>query len=212
MIHHKIFVAGHAGGAANWIEGRLETNIAKATLVLFTGGQDISSHLYNKNPHPSAEAYSHRRDSFEKAVYSEAIELGLPCVGICRGAQLLCALNGGSLVQHSHHPVRHKLLTFDGKELVINSCHHQRAFPYVPGCDHKLIGWAPMGTSAFNQGETPQEDMTGQPEAEIVFYKETACLGIQHHPEWMWPGTDRHDRASLDYVRDLVDALAKEEL
>lgn len=212
MIHHKIYVAGHAGGAANWINGRLETDLAKATLVLFTGGQDISSHLYDKNPHPNAETYSHRRDAFEKAVYSEAIELGLPCVGVCRGAQLLCALNGGNLVQHSHHPSRHKLLTFDGKALVVNSCHHQRAYPYVQGCDHKLLGWAPMGTSAFNQGESPDEDMTGQPEAEIVFYKASNCLGIQHHPEWMWPGTDGMERDSIKYCQELVDALVEGQL
>ena len=85
MIHHKIFVAGPAEGAANWINGRLETNINKATLVLFTGGQDISSSIYGKRSNANAEPYNLRRDSFEKAVYSEAMELGLPCVGICRG-------------------------------------------------------------------------------------------------------------------------------
>ena len=84
-IHHKIYVAGPAGGATNWLNGSLVKDLSKATLVLFTGGEDICSSIYGKKPHPDAQQYNLRRDALEKAVYSEAMELGLPCVGICRG-------------------------------------------------------------------------------------------------------------------------------
>jgi len=212
MINHKIFVAGYDRGSADWITGSLTSDIAKATLVLFTGGTDINSSIYGKKAHEMAQSYDHKRDALEKAVFSEAIELGLPMLGICRGAQLLCALSGGSLVQHSWHPGGHPLDTFDGKRIMVNSCHHQRAFPYTPGCKHKLIAWAPMGTSPFNWGETFEEDMTGQPEAEIVYYPETKSLGIQSHPEWLWPPRDNAGRDSLLYMHGILDKMVDGDL
>ena len=114
-------------------------------------------------------------------------------------------------MQHSWHPHRHDVTTNDGRKFNINSCHHQRAYPFVDGCDFKLIAWA-EGLSPFNYGESPADDLTGEKEAEIVFYNETNCLGIQHHPEWLNDSPLAADVESMIYVRQLVDDLVEGKL
>jgi len=212
MIKQKTFIVGPEKSAACWIDGPNAKRIEDATLVLFTGGVDICPSLYGKSPNPMTQDPYEYRDEFEKAMFNEALELGLPMVGICRGAQLLCALSGGVLVQHSNHPSRHEIITSEDAKFFTNSCHHQRAYPFVAGCEHKLLAWAPAGLSPFNDGESQQDDMTGKPEAEVVFYPKTKALGIQGHPEWMWPVKGNMMTEVMNYYRGLVSSLCEEKL
>lgn len=212
MRHQKIFVVGPEKSAACWIDGPNVHKIEKATLVLFTGGVDISPSIYGKAPHPMTQDAHDHRDEYEKAMFNEALELNLPMLGLCRGSQLLCALSGGILVQHSNHPARHEIITSEDVKFSTNSCHHQRAYPFVEGCEHKLLAWAPYGLSSFNEGESREDDMTGKPEAEVVFYPKTKALGIQGHPEWMWPVKGNMMTEVMNYYRGLVDSLCEEKL
>jgi GMP synthase-like glutamine amidotransferase len=72
------------------------SNIREADLVIFTGGADISPQLYNENAIPGTQFNVHRdiNDVWAYNWCRDKVKLG-----ICRGAQLLNTLSGGSLWQ-----------------------------------------------------------------------------------------------------------------
>jgi putative glutamine amidotransferase len=67
--------------------------------VLLTGGGDILSLAYGEEPHPASKYQDPARDEMELVLTHQAMELGLPILGICRGVQLLNVAFGGSLIQ-----------------------------------------------------------------------------------------------------------------
>lgn len=67
--------------------------------LMLTGGGDIDPVLYGERPDPTVYGVRRDRDSFEAALYGQAIELRLPILAICRGMQLINVLRGGSLLQ-----------------------------------------------------------------------------------------------------------------
>lgn len=67
--------------------------------LVLTGGGDIDPVLYGETPHPKVYGIRRDRDTFEAALYTQAVDLGLPILAICRGMQLINVLRGGSLIQ-----------------------------------------------------------------------------------------------------------------
>lgn len=207
-----MFIIGGDESYGNWTPCTLVSTIQEAELVMFTGGTDINPSIYGKKAHWKTQTPDLGRDAREMSAFDFCIQNSIPMVGICRGAQLLCALNGGILVQHQVHPNYHWITTYDGLKFFVTSDHHQRAHPYVPDCTHKLIAWAfgnhDGGLSYFNDGESTIEKMVGQ-EAEIVYYPKTKCLGIQSHPEWQFPAKGQDEEKTLSYFRSLIHMLVK---
>jgi putative glutamine amidotransferase len=70
----------------------------KYDAVVVTGGHDVEPVLYAAEPEVEPN-YDAARDRLELAVIDNALERGLPLLGICRGAQLLNVCRGGSLFQ-----------------------------------------------------------------------------------------------------------------
>lgn len=68
--------------------------------LIITGGRDVESSRYDQTPHEMAEKPDSLRDLLEDQLISAAIEMKLPFLGICRGAQVLNVNRGGSLIQH----------------------------------------------------------------------------------------------------------------
>jgi putative glutamine amidotransferase len=68
--------------------------------VLVTGGADLDPGAYGDEPHPATEATSAERDAFELLLVRAAAERDLPCLGICRGMQVVNVAYGGALEQH----------------------------------------------------------------------------------------------------------------
>ena len=67
--------------------------------VLLTGGGDVLSFAYGEEPHPASKYQDPARDDMEFEVTLQALERGLPTLGICRGIQVLNVAFGGSLIQ-----------------------------------------------------------------------------------------------------------------
>ncbi len=67
--------------------------------LLMTGGHDISPILYGEEKRPVCAITCEARDTLEKALYHQAIEQDKAVLGICRGIQLINALEGGTLYQ-----------------------------------------------------------------------------------------------------------------
>lgn len=66
--------------------------------IVIGGGDDIDPELYSGLDDGTARI-DRARDAFEKSVIDDALDIGLPILGICRGAQLMNVVMGGSLHQ-----------------------------------------------------------------------------------------------------------------
>lgn len=152
------------------------------------------------------------RDQAEAKLMAQAIDKGIYILGVCRGAQLACAMLGGILVQHvdGHAMGSHRITTTEGKKYMVTSAHHQMMYPWE--VEHKLLAWSSIPRSTVYMGITEQEleawpvqeyedEKPGLIEPEVVWFPTIKCLGVQGHPEWM--------NAKCDfnlYLKGLLDA------
>jgi len=159
-------------------------------LVLWGGG-DIHPSWYNRT-NVASQVYDKPsiRDEQEVRMAAHAIKLGLPILGVCRGAQFGCALAGGILVQHvSGHQSDHYMKTVEGKRIVTSSLHHQMMYPLK--VEHELLAWSEPSRSGVYKGLTKDElkafvDKEGNvKEPEVVWFPTVKCLAVQGHPEFM---------------------------
>lgn len=184
----------HVVGGDKLIEKMMEeacavrTGLGTADIVIFSGGTDINPRLYHQTKLDKTQNPDLDRDRIEQAVYHAAVAKKKYIVGICRGAQLVNVLNGGSLWQHvdGHVGTNHQMMYINedgGKFIVaVTSDHHQLV---IPTADGKIWGYAQECT--FKQNDVIKRHVApnqANPEPEIVFYKATRSLCFQPHPEW----------------------------
>lgn len=139
-----------------------------------------------------------------------AVEKGIPIIGVCRGAQMACALAGGFLIQdvNGHHG-HHDVTTYDGKTFRVNSIHHQMM---VPGdAEHVLVGWSTVNLS--KRQDAPyygyMDDQLFSPplgwrEPEFLYFPKVNAYAIQWHPEMMNPECNATQYV-LDYIKRTED-------
>lgn len=184
----KVFVVGSALGYANFLEGAsLVDNVEDAEVVLFTGGEDVTPSLYGCKKHPTT--YSNpSRDQKEKEVFNQ-IKPNQVALGICRGSQFLCVMNGGLLIQNVYnHAVGGTHLITNGKDgYHITSTHHQMQYPYNLNTDDYDILYQSERRSHSYEGDKINEEVVatnGEPEI-VLYHKEglPKCLAVQGHPE-----------------------------
>ena len=77
-----------------------ESLLASVDALMVCGGRDVNPERYGQKPHPETDAPDQLRDLLEDELLSAAIRLGVPFLGICRGAQMLNVNRGGTLTQH----------------------------------------------------------------------------------------------------------------
>jgi putative glutamine amidotransferase len=152
-------------------------------VLILWGGEDISPSIYNQDPvHTHAPNRPSMRDAVEIGLAKTAMQKGIPIIGICRGAQLLCALSGGSLFQHidGPHHRQHKVITNDGEWLWTSSCHHQAL--NIEGTDGVVLA-KDVGTVTAYTDKAKFDTVI----PEVVHFPKNKILAIQGHPEWMTP-------------------------
>lgn len=187
-------------------------DLKKDGVLILWGGEDISPSIYGDtrlNMHTRASLEPSQRDTREVALASRAIELGVPIIGICRGAQLMCALTGGNVIQHVVGHVRggHVMHTNDGRHIITSSLHHQMLYPW--NVEHCMLAWA-HGLSKIH---LDQDDMEWEfpakaykdgvlMEPEVVYFPKTKCLAIQGHPEF-----GNYRDTFVQYSQQLVEEL-----
>jgi len=201
-MNQRIYVVGNAFGYANWMEGKLTNVLEEADLVVFTGGEDISPALYGEKRHPTTSS-NMKRDIQEMDIYDKAIKLGKHIIGICRGSQFLCVMNGGKLVQHQQNTLYiHPITLRDGSVINITSTHHQAAYPFnLPKDYYVVLGWGNNLSSFHYDGDGKElKDTPDFKECEIVYYPHTKCLGIQGHPEH----DDYKYQEGMSYLQSLL--------
>lgn len=193
----KVFVVGGANYYASPIKGAVLTNnIEKAQIVLFTGGEDVTPSFYGEKD--LGVSYTNiNRDTIEKSIFSR-IKKNQLVLGICRGAQFLCAINGGKLVQDiTNHATggTHSITLEDGTSMEVTSTHHQMMYPYnLPTKDYTLLGKCIPGRSTHYIGSgIDKETILKNGEPEIVLFHTSnnlICLAVQGHPEMLEKNSD----------------------
>lgn len=182
----KFFIVGgfDAAYAAMFREFGMEITDqpGAADLAVFTGGADVSPHIYGAARHPSTGC-DPRRDEKEGEAFDEFAMLGVPMVGICRGGQFLNVMNGGAMYQHVTNHVGSHMITdlLTGDNIYASSTHHQMM---MPSENAVLVACSAQGgTREWYEGKQFKQDVCKQ-DYEVVLYEETQCLCFQPHPEF----------------------------
>lgn len=155
--------------------------------VALWGGTDIHPSYYKQKHHPWSGAGKEpsERDLFEWKTMLYCKAKGIPLLGICRGAQFICAAAGGKLIQHmSGHGYDHHIDTIKNKRIKTTSVHHQMMYPFdVP---HVMVGWCDPVRCTTYEGEEGKlvKEMMNHQEPEIVYFPSVHGLAIQGHPEY----------------------------
>lgn len=171
-------------------------------LMILWGGEDISPAIYAQAPiatNSSGPRVPSPRDTDEMDCILKAVEMNIPIMGICRGAQLLCAYGGGELFQHvvGHAHGHHLVRTMDGLEFNVSSTHHQQM---IPAEHHLMIAWSvDQGYGRVYNGTKYQNNYRELPEAEILYIPEFNAVAIQGHPEYL-----NRDHAFVKYTYKLL--------
>lgn len=207
----KVYIVGGSiyNNYANWIPNvKIVDSFEEADLILFAGGEDVCPEYYNEPKHPTT-SYNKNRDEYEIPLFKKAIEDGKYILGICRGSQLACVMNGGKLVQHQQNrSYLHEMYDITGGLYMVTSTHHQAQYPFnLPITDYKVLGYT-KNLSAFHKDGNDNE-MNPKMECEIVLYPKTKCLAIQSHPEECYPPNDHSEESMIYYMQGLVNNLLK---
>ncbi|MEG6616618.1 gamma-glutamyl-gamma-aminobutyrate hydrolase family protein [Peptococcaceae bacterium 1198_IL3148] len=171
--------------------------------LLLPGGGDIDPLLFNEDPHPLNGEICPQCDDFELEITFQALQRGMPILGICRGAQVINVVAGGTVCQdisseidrplkHMQQAPRwyptHTITAVSGSLLEkiigsapvkVNSYHHQTVGKLGTGI--KVSAYAPDGAI----------------EAIEMADQQRFILGVQYHPEGMWK-TDANAKAIFD--------------
>jgi gamma-glutamyl-gamma-aminobutyrate hydrolase PuuD len=180
-------------------------SVEDADIVLFTGGADISPALYEETPHRTTYAYPDE-DVRDILVFREAVQLGVPMVGICRGAQFLHVANGGKLYQHvdGHNSPHNIWIKQEMKSIRASSVHHQMC-KYNMGM--QVLADSVDATFKWLNDKTCHtvtqlRTLPSDYDIEAYWYPETACIGFQGHPEY--PGFEDYTRWCLKMIEQHI--------
>lgn len=151
--------------------------------ILLEGGSDIHPSIYNDpNTDSGVGETLSNRDRIELKAINDAITKNALVIGICRGAQLACAVAGGKLVQHvNNHGGSHPVTTIDGKQFKVSSVHHQQMYPW--DVEHDMLAWSSERYSDCYRGHDINMEKH-QIEPEAVYFPTIKALAFQWHPEW----------------------------
>jgi len=200
----KVYVVGGDRACANWISNNFVETVKEADLVLFTGGEDIDPSLYGHPKHNMTHS-NLNRDHDEAAFFKLALNDKKKILGIGRGAQLICVMAGGNLIQHQENPgFIHTMYTSDNDYPLIRttSTHHQSQDPHsVLGMSYDILAWTENAVGKKENGYY-QAFLTKR-DIEIVYYRNIDALAIQGHPEYV--ADDPNMMLSMSYHYKLLD-------
>jgi putative glutamine amidotransferase len=159
--------------------------------VLFSGGGDIDPQFFGAQMHPKVASVDGDRDRVEMTLVHQAVNIGMPFLGICRGIQVINVALGGSLYTHITDQLpgalEHQESSKPRDEFVhaveiqpesrlmeilgsspqqVNTIHHQGIRQLAPG----LVATAHAPDGLIEACELPDHPFG---------------LAVQWHPEWL---------------------------
>jgi Peptidase C26 len=175
--------------------------VKECSAIVLWGGEDISPAFYNEDPNRfnQASKYPSKRDILEWQCLQIAHINGVPIIGVCRGAQLMCVFDDGKLAQDvTGHNCSHEVET-STTSFYAPGDHHQMM---LPSTNAEVIGWSKVnqaGGTYVGDGDHVFVLEVNFKEPEIVWFPKIRGLGFQYHPEW----GDEHSKCS-EFTLDLV--------
>lgn len=157
----------------------------QADLVVFTGGSDVNPMLYGQKPHHTTH-WDDARDAADIKLFSKCLEQGIPMLGVCRGAQFLHVMMGGSLYQDvDQHNGDHHIFLCDASRSIhpVSSVHHQAVMRKNAPQGFKCIAETRRSTKRAI-APSVSEMGGGFPDVEAFTYKQHMIFGVQGHPEY----------------------------
>ncbi len=183
--------------------------LTQGDVLVVWGGQDIPPEYYGRSRSwlSGASMRPNHRDQVEWSMMHRAKELNIPIIGVCRGAQMLCALAGGYLMQHvTHHAgPDHTIVTPTGEQFWVNSLHHQMMVP--ANTTHEILG--EVAPNALRSGIYVDEDqpVEHKQEPELVWFNDVNGLAIQWHPEIQQPQVPSTQYIKRVFMEKVVEAV-----
>ncbi len=160
--------------------------------LVIGGGDDIDAALYGDVNHELSRP-DPERDAFEAAIIEDALREQLPLLGVCRGAQLINVIKGGSLfgdIRGQRHLTSNRRTPFPAKTALIDG-RSKLARTLYPGAD----GEGHLGiriNSLHHQAVDRVGDglrVVGRDRDDFVQAIESTdgqfILGVQWHPEYL---------------------------
>lgn len=199
----KVFIVGGNNSYERMYVERgwaLVDDASKADLVQFCGGEDVSPCLYGE-AELDITCSNFKRDIIEIDTFRNALDLGIPMAGICRGGQFLNVMCGGSMWQAvDNHCGEHQVLDLaTGQVYDASSTHHQMM---IGGTGSRLIAIASPARSTRRVSATISEEGS-EMDTEVLHYPAQRALCFQPHPEF----AGRSDLADIyfAYIKDLLE-------
>ncbi|MEV7604082.1 gamma-glutamyl-gamma-aminobutyrate hydrolase family protein [Paenarthrobacter sp. NPDC089322] len=152
--------------------------------LIVVGGPDVDPALYGAAPHPTTKPQP-LRDRHDSALIRAALERELPLFAICRGAQLLNVVMGGTLIQHIPD------INPDATCQPAPGVYGEASFTTSPGSlIHDLLGASASSPCYHHQAMDAVPEslrVTARSADGLVQALETThggwVLGVQFHPE-----------------------------
>jgi putative glutamine amidotransferase len=143
------------------LQDGFETLLARLDGICLSGGPDLDPAAYGARAHEELGPTEPALDRFELELARAADAVGLPLLGVCRGAQALNVARGGTLHQHVEGHRQTELATrpvhavriaprsrvsrvLETRATRVNSFHHQAVDELGEGL--VACAWAPDGT------------------------------------------------------------------
>jgi putative glutamine amidotransferase len=169
--------------------GRM-SRTAKIDGLILGGGKDVFPGLYNQSPKKEYQ-YDRKRDELEVFWAEQARDNGIPTLGICRGAQLMNVVCGGTLhmsvseaYEDAHYP--------DG---FIHNLFYRKTIHIPSGCLlNRVAGGAEslrvnsihkQAVAALGQGLAINAQETNGVVQALAHTTHPFYLGVQFHPEFL---------------------------
>ncbi len=204
----RVYVEGSDNSIYNLmiLAGYTRSLMEDADAIVFTGGADVSPMMYGHEKHPTTHN-SIDRDMRCMHMFNYGQRNKLEMLGICRGAQFLNIMNGGTLAQdvEDHGRTHMAKDVRSGGVHKVTSTHHQMMLPHISG---SVIAIATHNASITyydpKKGIFVQEDEF--PGNEVVWYKTTKSLCFQPHPEY---GEKSCEKYFISLVREFFSGEKK---
>jgi putative glutamine amidotransferase len=185
--------------------------------LVLQGGADVSPTIYGQQPLRADWAGDIVRDRYEIELIEGFMMAGKPVLGICRGAQLINASFGGTLIQDIptlrpdarahvdpvlYDELAHHIRFEPGSRLASTYADHEN--PLVNSIHHQAVDR--LGSDLVVEARSAEDGI-------VEAIRATGSLfvaGVQWHPEFHWRRTDRLDpeplmNAFLHAVRSRAD-------
>ena len=173
--------------------------------VLVTGGADVDPAAYGEQAHAETEPVTADRDAFELALVRAAAERDMPCLGVCRGMQVVNVAYGGALEQHLADRLQHDIHRGDAGEFAGHGVEVEpdSVAALAAGATRVAVkSYHHQGVARVGDGLRVSARAEGDGTIEAVEdTRRRFMLGVLWHPE-----EDEADRLIGAFVRECRDA------